>query len=377
MRGLPLPVRIGASIVLLVVGLTACRSAATPTSDGTMPTPPHSGHTMPSSATTTATVATGTAEAAVVTTLMEMLGHLEASRANLERGNWTLAQAHAAHPTAEYWAAISAELTARGLAATLRPALDASLEAAKAQASDALAKNDAARQAVRQAIDRVLAGQSEHTTLAVALADLAESTATEFGEGVASGKLVNLEEFQDAWGFFRVLDAYLPTLLQHAPATGATAVAEVRDDHQALAQGPLGQFRDRAGDTIDGAEQVAARLTHLAAELRAVFGITATKPAGIDQQLERIRADLHQALAEYRAGNTDRAYELAANAYLEGFEQLEPPLLQAGHRDLVEQLEKDFMAVRNAIREGRSPDEVAQRIQQVENGLRTVEEVLS
>jgi hypothetical protein len=321
-------------------------------------------------------VAAGTAEAAVVTTLMEMLGHLEASRANLERGNWALAQAHAAHPTAEYWAAVSAELTARGLAATLRPALDASLEAAKAQASDALAKNDVARQAVRQAIDRVLAGQTEHTTLAVALADLAEATATEFGEGVASGKLVRLEEFQDAWGFFRVLDAYLPTLLQHAPATGAIAVAEVRDDHRALAQGPFGQFRDRAGDTIDGAEQVAARLTHLAAELRAAFGITATKPAGIDQQLERIRADLHQALAEYRAGNTDRAYELAANAYLEGFEQLEPPLLQAGHRDLVEQLEKDFMAVRNAIREGRSPDEVAQRIQQVENGLRTVEEVL-
>lgn len=85
---------------------------------------------------------------------------------------------------------------------------------------------------------------------------------------------------------------------------------------------------------------------------------------------------LDEALELYRQGDADAAYEQAANAYLDGFEHLEAPLLDAGHRELVEQLELDFKAVRDAIREGRSVDEVSQLIEKVKSGLAEVEEVL-
>ncbi|MFN3337131.1 MAG: hypothetical protein ACK42I_06470, partial [Thermomicrobium sp.] len=109
-------------------------------------------------------------------TLYEMLGHLEASRANLERGNWTLAQAHAAHPTAEYWASVEAALTELNLA-SIRAALDDYLEATKQQANDAAARNDTARQALHNAIRTIVDASPEpNVTRAAALALLAEST---------------------------------------------------------------------------------------------------------------------------------------------------------------------------------------------------------
>lgn len=86
-------------------------------------------------------------ESAVVSTLYEMLGHLQASAANLEQGNWALAQVHAAHPASEYWASIEAALASRNLL-TIREPLDRYLDAARSQAPDAHEKNQAARDAL-------------------------------------------------------------------------------------------------------------------------------------------------------------------------------------------------------------------------------------
>jgi len=354
--------------------LIACEQSGTAT-----PTP-QAASTQPT-ATSTASHATHPVSAVhddadLVATLYEMLGHLEASRANLDHGNWTLAQAHAAHPTAEYWASIEAVLRERNLT-TLREPLDAALQSARDRTSDAAQRNDAARQAIRDAIETVL-GSGEHAAAvrAAALAALAEATATELAEGVENGQIVNIEEFQDAWGFFHVLSQELPRLTDAVPPTGEEALAEAREDLEALSSSALAQFRDRAGDTFPDDSAVRERLVHLAAELRAAFGVSAPEARSAQEELERIRVMLDEALALYRQGNTDAAYEKAADAYLEGFENLEAPLLDAGHRDLVERLELDFKAVRDAIREGRPADEVAQMIEKVTNGLREVEEVL-
>lgn len=312
-----------------------------------------------------------------MTTLYEMLGHLEASRANLERGNWTLAQAHAAHPTAEYWASIEGTLEQFGLQG-IRQQLDAYLQATQGQSSDALQRNQAAQDALRQALDSVLqrAGSDASTLRAAALASLAEAVATELAEAVEDGQIANIEEFQDAWGFFQVLRSELPDVVAAAPATGTEAAQEVREDLTSLEQSGLAQFQDQAGTPFADSEAVRERLQHLAAELRLAYGVSAPQATETSEQIAQINAMLDEALELYQRGQADAAYEQAANAYLEGFEQLEPPLLDAGQRQLVERLELDFKAVRDAIREGRPAEEVGQLIDKVKTGLREVEEVL-
>ncbi len=318
-----------------------------------------------------------TDDAGFVTTLYEMLGHLEASRANLEQGNWTLAQAHAAHPTAEYWASIAGTLERYDLHGIREP-LDAYLQATQGQSSDALRHNQAAQDALRRALDSVLqrAGNDASTLRAAALASLAEAVATELAEAVENGQITNIEEFQDAWGFFQVLRSELPDVLAAAPATGAEAAQEVREDLTTLEQSGLAKFRDQVGTPFADSETVRERLRHLAAELRLAYSISSPQVTETTEQIAQINTVLDEALELYRRGQADAAYEQAANAYLEGFEQLEPPLLDAGQRELVERLELDFKAVRDAIREGRPAEEVAQLIDEVKTGLREVEEVL-
>lgn len=315
-------------------------------------------------------------DADLVATLYEMLGHLEASRANLDRGNWTLAQAHAAHPTAEHWASIESALAERGLTSIHEP-LDAYLQAAREQSADAGRANEAAQQAVREAIATILQSGDDRSSLqAAALATLAESVATELAEAVENGQLVNVEEFQDAWGFFQVLQSELPDAVTAAPETGKEAATEAREDLEALEASALAQFHDEAGAAFTVIDTIRERLQHLAAELRLAYGISAPQATSVSDQIAEIQAMLDEALERYRQGDAEGAYEQAANAYLEGFEHLEAPLLDAGHRELVKRLELDFKAVRDAIRDGRPVDEVSRLIDKVKSGLVEVEEVL-
>ncbi|MCX7624082.1 MAG: hypothetical protein N2Z82_10095 [Thermomicrobium sp.] len=370
--------RVLAFLLSFVFLLAACnRSVETPTpsSKPATPTPAAAATVTGSSHEGHETTAIAD-DAGLVATLYEMLGHLEASRANLERGNWTLAQAHAAHPTAEYWAAVESALARHGLTA-IRDPLDANLRAARDQATDALAANDTARQALHDAIARLATASPDGTALrAAALASLAEAVATELAEGVEGGTIVNIEEFQDAWGFFQVLQRELPEIVSQAPESGKAAAAEAAEDLETLAAGPLAQFHDQPGAQFGDLQPIQERLRHLAAELRSAFGIRAPEASSVSDRIAEIHAMLDRSLELYRGGQADAAYEQAANAYLEGFEQLEAPLLDAGHRDLVERLELDFKAVRDAIREGKPADEVAQLIDEVKSGLEEVEEVL-
>uniref|UniRef100_A0A7C5VWI9 Uncharacterized protein n=1 Tax=Thermomicrobium roseum TaxID=500 RepID=A0A7C5VWI9_THERO len=215
-----------------------------------------------------------------------------------------------------------------------------------------------------------------NVTRAAALALLAESIATEFSEGVENGRIVNVEEFQDSWGFFHVLRRELPIVLSTAPASGQRARTEAQEDLEALAQTTFAQFSDAPGATIAEADTARERLQHLASELRNAFGITASAPSSTEEQLSKIRDMLAATLQAYRTGDPDRAYEEAANAYRESFEALEPALLERGHRELVEQLERDFKAIRDAIRAGRPVEKVEQLIRNVESALEEVAEVL-
>lgn len=173
-----------------------------------------------------------------------------------------------------------------------------------------------------------------------------------------------------------MLRAELPSVLDQAPTSASSTVSEVREDLEKLETNSLASFRLESDGAIPDSENVKQLLDHLATELRAAFSISAPEARTTTEQLEIIRTHLQNALSAYRDGNKGEAYEHAANAYLEGFEAPEPPLPDARKRELVERLELDFKAVRDAIREGHSVAEIEQLIEKVEAGLREVEGIL-
>ena len=131
--------------------------------------------------------------------LLLIEGHLQVGVALYRDGKPDLAITHMKHPKDEIYTELEAELTEYGAAgfATELDSLAAAVEAGKpvaevdaafaavvAKISDAKAKGDTAPRNVFNAIV---------TTVRIA--------ADEFGIGIVDGKVANLHEYQDAWGF--------------------------------------------------------------------------------------------------------------------------------------------------------------------------------
>ncbi len=103
----------------------------------------------------------------------------------------------------------------------------------------------------------------------------------------------------------------------------------------------------------------------------------AVEAQGPAEAVAQIREMLHHALETYARGDADKAYALAADAYLEGFEELEEELVQQGHRELVEGLELKFKALRDGIRAGQPQAELQKLVTEIEQGLDEVLNVLT
>lgn len=153
-------------------------------------------------------------------------GHLHIAHEMAGLGNWDYAGAHAQHPAAETYDNLKPELEKRG-AAPFEAELDALVEqiiekkpaAQIAQAYDAvIAKIDAAH-------GKIEAGKraSPAFTMTSAMALLKQASA-EYAIGVKQGKIVNLQEYQDAHGFIFVADQMIAGLDKTLPGlAGITA----------------------------------------------------------------------------------------------------------------------------------------------------------
>lgn len=92
--------------------------------------------------------------------------------------------------------------------------------------------------------------------------------------------------------------------------------------------------------------------------------------------LSLVRRSLDESLAAYRAGNRQRAGELALSAYLDGFEPIEPTLA-AHDRTLMERIEGAMGEYRAAIQSGETADALADRVQVLDDLLDNTEAALS
>ncbi len=134
-----------------------------------------------------------------------MRGHLLVSSELVAAGDFDAAYIHASHPGGEHYFHIQSAVAAADAALDQRAsaALKAHADAVKAKQS--AAQIGTARTAAQAALDQIEAKiVTDRTGLdSKLIATLLNTAAAEYAEGVKDGKVVELEEYQDAVGFTR------------------------------------------------------------------------------------------------------------------------------------------------------------------------------
>ena len=308
--------------------------------------------------------------------LAQIWGHLEASAASIEAGNWDFAAAHAGHPIAEYWEQVEGPLSEQGLAQPLHLALERYLHAVERQASDYQQPHQVAVSQTRQALEAI-AGESwnDPAFRAELIRQLLESVEHEYSEAVQDGQLAELVEYQDAWGFFTVARQLYPDIAQQVQSGSSEAAEEIEHELAELDR-IFGSFIVQPGQAPASPQQVSDALGEVRTELAKALQLTTTEPKGPVETIAEIKTMMQQALVAYALGEQDGAYDLAADAYLEGFEKIEGDLIQRGEREFVEELELQFKELRDGMRQGRSLEELQALADEIRGNLDHALEVL-
>lgn len=304
-----------------------------------------------------------------VALVYQMKGHLVSSRELWGRGD-VMARSHAAHPRAELFSIVADDLKATDPAGATR------LVQALERLETLVARQTAADE-VRQAYEsafaavdgaaRALAGErlGDPTFVAQVTAELLEAVTDEYAEAVQEGRLQNLEEYQDAYGFLQVARELFGKIAEATRAADGEKSKEVERVFGALSRW-LPAAATPPNPPADPA-QVSAAVRTARAALGEAHGFTVVE-ATAEERLAWIRERVERALREYQAGHRDEAHELAASAYLDGFEHLEGELL-GKDRKLVETLETQFRQLRDGIRADAPVEELRGLQREIEANL--------
>ncbi|MBX3050194.1 MAG: hypothetical protein KF753_01900 [Caldilineaceae bacterium] len=280
--------------------------------------------------------------------LDEMAGHLYTSWQLWQVENYPLAAMHAGHTLGE-----SLPQTEGALPAASADALKAALTAYQTAAS-AAGDQATVQQAYDSAIGAINTARQSLPAIddirfqAAVLREVVATVGKEYAEGVDAGKLANIAEYQDAFGFLSVVrERYdsLSAAVQERDAEGADEiVAALQEVNEAFPS-------VMPGEPLIAADVVAESVNEIRAELGKIFELTDAAALSTEDIIAQVRKMTQNAVDEYTAGKNDEAYEEAANAYLEGFEHLEGPLLEKD-RELVTTLEGQFKELRDQIKAG-------------------------
>jgi len=151
-----------------------------------------------------------------------MKGHLASSVANYQRGNLPLAQAHAAHPLHEHYQhafPVHFQHEHPDVAAQLRGALTRLPRSVQASAEAGTYHGEVTH--VEQLLDQALTAVVPPAVLtapafqAVVMAKLLEEIGAEYSAAIKHGNVVNLPEYQDAFGFLQRVKILVKQLPRH------------------------------------------------------------------------------------------------------------------------------------------------------------------
>ena len=306
--------------------------------------------------------------------LEEALGHFRALELNLDDGNAELAVVHATHPVAELYDAMKPTL------ASADPALDRLM----ADTLDGLAERastDVSRAEAQRAIDdaKLVVETARTAVVGDALASdpafkmklikgLLETSIAEYGEAVESGQITEMAEFQDGSAF-----------VWRAGVVYGEIEGTIENRHSAE---EIRGFFDDVSDAYDRLappSEVAGLTNGIIRELDEIMGTgegagaAMDEGARLDAYVATIRQLLEDARAEYRAGNNDLALSYVTKAYLDNYEFLEGPLVEAGERELMIEVEELMREeLRTMIRNGEPVADVEAQIDLILDRMDTV-----
>ena len=300
--------------------------------------------------------------------LEEALGHFWALEQNLDDKNAELALIHATHPIAELYDAMKPQLKSVNLDGEVEDILiglktKATIDVSRSQAQDAI---DDAKDAVAIARTAVVGDElSNDTGFKVALiGTLLETSIAEYAEAVEDGVIGEMAEFQDGSAFVWRSQVIFNEIKFDLPSHDVEEIAELYEE--------LESAYDARVDPSE-VETLAGGIIH---EISEILG-EESEDAELQSYVDEIRELLTQAKQEYQNGDSDLALSLATKAYLDNYEFLEGPLIEAGERELMEEVEIMLREeLRGMMKSGASVSEVNSQIDAILIKMDTVEVVV-
>jgi len=302
--------------------------------------------------------------------LEETLGHFWALEQNLDDNNAELALIHATHPISELYDAMKPQLKAAD------PALDNKIKTILLDLKDD-ASTDVSRSAAQHAIEdakevveiarsTIVGDELSNDTgfKAALMKTLLETSIAEYAEAVEDGVIGEMAEFQDGSAFVWRSQVIFNEIKSDLPEHEVEEIEELYEDVKSA-------YDSRADPSH--VETVTGGIIH---EIDEITGSESSE-AELTGYVEKIRELLTQAKQEYAAGDSDLALSLATKAYLDNYEFLEGPLIEAGEKELM--IEVEIMLreeLRGMIKAGASVSEVNSQIDAILIKMTTVEQVV-
>jgi hypothetical protein len=269
-------------------------------------------------------------------------GHIGKAIENKEASNLELAKAHAGHPIAEHYTVLEPLInqTDPQLSGELKQSLtslvdrveDMSVLQFKLEADKTLKLLD---QAYSEVIPE--AQNNDIKFSARTVIGLVTQATEEYEEGVKDGKIVQVVEYQDAQAF-----------VGRAEAVFNQIANDLTSQERDVAQDQFKQLvtsmnATNAPSVID--EKIKAVITGVSegagiANANQQVIIMGQQSANISIYIQNVRDLLKQVSIQYQQGNHTGAETLAVTAYLDNFENVEGPLIQANQTQLKLDTEK-------------------------------------
>ena len=304
--------------------------------------------------------------------LAQIRGHHLAAVELYEDDDTEGAATHTGHPVSELLDSVSSDIRERDeeLASKLGPALRAAsrVVADREPVAELRSAVAAAAEVVEQA-EAAVVGDLRTTPRyrGSVVAALLQTVVGEYGEAVQDGRVALLAEWQDGYAFKEVAKNIYGQIRNDVREASAEEAAEIDDAFEALdaalpALEPPANPRDAA--------EVERAATTVGAELEETVDALVVQTRSPEEAFDNIENLLTRILQAYRAGNTEEAAELAAQAYLENYEIVEADVIRLAP-DVNEELEPLLGAeLRARIREGAPADEIASMVERARTLLR-------
>ncbi len=300
--------------------------------------------------------------------LEEALGHFWALGLNLDENNAELAETHATHPIAELYDAMKPQLQA------VDPAFDqrffntlsdlkdeATVTVSRAQAQAAI---DDATELVEEARTLVVGDtlSNDPNFKLLLIKSLLETSIVEYGVAFEGGSLTNLAELQDGTAFvIRSQEIFDET----------KSDIEDSDDLSRHYKSLNAAYNQQAAPSV-----VAEQTTAIIDIINSITGDDGS--AGIQGHIDAIRMLLEDTRSAYSLGDLTTARSSSIKAYLDHYEFLELPLIDAGEREFMVQVENQLrIELRQLITNGAASSTVSGMIDRILTQIDRVEDILT